>query len=247
MRFKRLKLVVATAVLLLATAPVAMAIPVGIGAFGPGTTVESFEGLAAAIGPNLAVNSNYFEPGVTDPYTFASGVTLTDPIPNPGVFSAEGILIGDFAYAAYVTFGLTGNGFIGSAADVPFGSAYLGLNGTAAAVGPIEFTFASDMLRVGAYVTGTPGNITLTAYDQFGGLLESTSLATINVALWGNNFIGLENVAGIRSIEFSGADYAVLDGLSFEAAVPEPSTLLLLGSGIIGLGGLGFVRRRFRG
>ena len=241
MRFKRLKLVVATAVLLLATAPVAMAIPVGIGAFGPGTTVESFEGLAAAIGPNLTVNGSYFEPGVLSPYTFASGVTLTDPIPNPGV--GTGVLVGDFAYSASATFGLLGNGWIASAANVPFGSAYLGLDDPAAS-GPIGFSFASDMLRVGAYVTGGPGNITLTAYDQFGGLLESTSLATVNVALWGNNFIGLENVAGIRSIEFSGADFAVLDGLSFEAAVPEPSTLLLLGSGLIGLG---FVRRRFRG
>ena len=177
----------------------AEAIPIGAGAFGGGAAVESFEGLAP--GPNIPLygSTGFLEPGVVGPFGFASGATLTSPIPNPGFVG--GVLIGDWSIGS-AGFGLAGNGFIGSAADVPFGSAYLALNDYAAS-GPIEFTFSTDMLRVGGYVTGAFGDITMSTFDSSAVLLETVSIGSVDVSSWGSNFIGLENVAGIRSVTFS--------------------------------------------
>jgi hypothetical protein len=81
---KRLLVFLGILSLVLGMAGVAAAIQIGPGAFGPGASFESFEGISP--GPNvepLPANPNYLVPGVTGPFTFGSGVTLTDPIPNP--------------------------------------------------------------------------------------------------------------------------------------------------------------------
>lgn len=185
------------------------------GAFGPGAVFEeSFEDLSA--GANITLDGAYFTPGVVEPFTFGTGVQLTKPFPNPGNQAA--VIIGDFDIGeATFDFGL--NGSIDSKADVPFGSAYL------LALGPIEFTFMSDMLRVGAYITGTPGTITLNAFDASNTLLESVPISSVSVANWGLNFLGIQNSNGIRKIEFSG-DFVALDKLTFEV-VPLPGAIIL--------------------
>jgi len=224
------------------------AMPIGSGAFGPTAVVESFEGLS--VSPNL-VNpfDGFLNPGVLGPFTFASGVTLTEPIPN--VSGNAVLLIGDFALGS-ASFGLGTNGVV-LASTVPFGSAYMGLNTTGRF---IEFTFSSDMIRVGAFVTADQSftepprpPITISAFDASGALLETTSVPRVDVSQWGSNFLGIEDISGIRRIRFqtevltTGGSLVpgpfVLDGLTFEASaapiIPESSTMLLLGSGLAGL------------
>lgn len=207
-----------------------------IGDFGVGASVESFEGLSP--GPNItSAGFGYLQPGVLSSFTFTSGATMTSPIPNPGVFF--GALIGDWSLGQ-ADFGLLDNGIILSAADVPFGNAFIALDNFAEG-GPIEFTFAEDMLRVGASVTGTPGTIEMKAYDASATLLETRTISSVPVGSWGTNFLGIENAAGIRSVTFGG-DFEVLDGLKFEV-IPAPATVLL---GAIGLGMVGACTRKWR-
>jgi hypothetical protein len=235
------------------TAHQANAMAIGDGAFSPAAGFESFEGLI--ISKNVEITSiyapYYFVPGVNSPYTFASGVTMTAPIPNAN--AADVILVGDFNLGS-ATWGL-GDANVLSSSDVPFGNAYLGDQTTNSF---IELELPSDMLRVGIYATNTvitgaiSSSIQMDVYDSSKNFLESLVLPGVNVANWGTNFLGIENAGGIRYIHLSGATSIVLtpdvnvpiyDGLRFEAApVPEPSTLFLVGAG---LAGIGLLRRRF--
>ena len=196
----------------------AQADPISTSEFGSSAIVESFEGLSPGTIIPQIVDTGVLKPGVNGPFTFNSGVTLTGPIPNEPPPSAAGIEVGDFSIGD-ASFGLGENGQITSADDVPDGSAYLALN---ADPGPIEFTFNSDMLRVGALVTGGRGFIILSAFDASGHLLETVSVSKVNVSNWRSNFVGLENSAGIRKITFSDSDVGsgfntlVLDRLTFE-------------------------------
>ncbi|WP_143845440.1 PEP-CTERM sorting domain-containing protein [Nostoc sp. T09] len=205
-------------------------------AFGPSAVVESFENVS--VGTNVRQEfAGYISPGINGPFTFASGVTLTRPIPNPGI--SQGVIVGDFSIgSAY--FGLAGNGSV-SAAEVPNGTAYLGLNSVASA-GPIEFTFASDIRRIGAFVDSVNfgRDITLSAFDAANNLLETVSIASINVSQWRSNFLGVENISGIRKVAFNG-DYLVLDNLKFESkSVPEPLTI----GGTALAGGIGLLMKK---
>jgi hypothetical protein len=110
-------------------------------------------------------------------------------------------------------FALGSNGTIDSVAVIPFGTAYLVQDESDA---EFSFTFAEDLLRVGAYVTASGSQITLKAYDSGGAFLESQSIASVNVSQWGTNFLGIENATGIRKVTFSG-DFVVADGLTFES------------------------------
>jgi PEP-CTERM motif len=237
---KTLSVAAGAACLALSTTGAAQAFQINSSAFGSGAVVESFEGLS--VGPNVIGNPflGYLYPGVNSPFTFASGVTLTGPIPN----SLSGVLVGDFSLGV-AFFSLDSNGFIGSASNVPDGTAYLG-SINLSNQGSIEFTFASDILRVGGFVTDTlgsfPGNniITLSAFDALNNLLETVSISGVNVSNWGSNFLGLENSGGIRKITING-DFTVLDKLTFEAAatqpVPEPASVLgLVALGVLGVG-----------
>lgn len=237
---KTLSVAAGAACLALSTTGAAQAFQINSSAFGSGAVVESFEGLS--VGPNLDNPfGGYLVPGVNSPFTFASGVTLTGPIPS----NLNNVIVGDFSLGG-ADFGLGGNGSIGSAGDVPDGIAYLGINSDSNR-NSIEFTFASDILRVGGFVTGatysgSPANniITLSAFDALNNLLETVSVSGVDVSNWGANFLGLENSGGIRKITING-DFTVLDKLTFEAgatqAVPEPASVLgLLALGALGMG-----------
>jgi hypothetical protein len=229
----------------LAFAGSSQALSITPAAFTGTQTVEGFEGLV--LGPNVGASpfANIVEPGRVSAYTFASGVTLTSPVPNPGTMS-NGAFVHDFALPAGASNNWGANGAVASALNVPFGTAYLGafdnLTGATVPVS-IGLTFGSDMLRVGAYVTGAAGlTLRMDAYDAFGVLLESVTIGTVPVASWGSNFFGIERTEGIRRVVFSGIDFG-LDALTFEAPllVPEPATGALCG---LGLAALGLMRRR---
>jgi hypothetical protein len=225
----------------------AAATSIGPSAFGPLAVMESFEGLTP--GPNIALayGQSILSPGTTSAFSFASGVVLTDPIPNPGIFN-NGPFVQDFALATDVQNNWGTGRVLSNATQVPFGSAYLGAFASTGGTASVTFSFSSPMERVGAYVTGATGTtVQLSVYDGSGTLLESSTINTVALSSWGSNFLGIENLAGIQRVVFSGNDFGI-DGLTFEpdppAPVPEPGTLQALLFGLFGLLGLAMVGRR---
>ncbi len=207
--------------------------------FGPSAVVESFEGVLP--GPNVnsqlvgSEDNAYLIPGTSTPYAFASGVTMTAPIPNTSVAS---VVIPDFAYAASLdpatsTEWGAGVAHIEVAEHVPFGDAFLAA-GTSAAF--VEFTFAEDMLRVGVSVLATtPYDVTMEAYDSGDALIETLAIEGVGSGVsaplpqtptnliadaWEANFLGVENEAGIRKVRIYATNPA-LDGLIFENPDPD--------------------------
>jgi len=231
------------AVAALAAGP-ASAIQIGAGAFGAGKIVESFEGLTPGANITLGLGASLLQPGTVSAFPFASGVVLTGPIPNPGVFNT-GAFIHDFALATDVTNNWSANGSVSSAANVPMGAAYMGaFAGSGNAY--LQLDFATPQDRVGAYVTGVSGSsVAMSVYDASGTLLESHSVATVPVASWGTNFIGIERANQISRVVFTAPDFGI-DGLTFEndpLLVPEPSTLATLAMGLAGMWGLAVIGR----
>ena len=161
------------------------------------------------------------------PVTFGSGVRLTGPFPQPVL--ENGIVICDFSYAPGAAFSLGDNGYIGSAADVPNGSAFIAIS-SQDETRPLEFTFPTDVERVGVMVTGPPpgsrppGTITMSAFDGAGALLGSSNINAGHVDFWDENFLFVE-ASGIRKVTVGGY-VIVVDSLLF-SPVPEPCTAVL--------------------
>lgn len=209
-------------------------------------SIEGFEGLTP--GPNNPIptwggGEGYMAVGALTPFAFASGVSYTAPVPNPDAttFNGGGGLVGDSAVGP-ASWGLGGNGFISTGL---FGTAYFGCDSPSACIA--TFTFASLQSSVGAFADVASGGsftnlVTEDAYDIHGMHIGTATISGVPVANWGTNFINI-NAAGISSVTFTG-DFYVLDNLTFTGSTtPEPGSLVLFGSGLLGLAGI--LRRRF--
>ena len=220
------------------------AFPIDFNEFGPAAITESFEGLE--FGRNVGKyrpGSGILVPGILGPFTFASGIELVHPVPNPIPAENEDEIgtagINDFRVGPSV-FGLDG-GSVSTFAEVPFGSAFLALDGKGDNAF-VEFSFPDDTFRVGAFVTASEDEIEMTVFDVDGSVLERHFIDTVSVPDWPTNFIGLENPNGIRRVTFRG-DFLVLDSLTF-VFVPESCSRCVFNLGIesILLGWLRFRR-----
>ncbi len=98
-------------------------------------------------------------------------------------------------------------------------------------------SFSTPVLRVGfSLFYSNPGTLTLT--DNNG--LVTTSVAGFPIG----QFIGVQDLAGITSLTVDAPSNQafITDTVWLDRPVPEPGTLVLLGSGVLGL--LGYGKRR---
>lgn len=225
---------------------VSTAIPISPGAFGALAIFESFEGFTPGANLALGLGQSLLEPGTVSAFDFGSGVQLSSPVPNPG-FENGGAFVHDFALGSDVQNNWGGSRVVNDAGDVPFGSAYLGAFHPGTGTVSVAFQFDTLQQRVGAYVTGVTGmDVQLAVYGEGATLLETLTLGTVDLNAWATNFLGLEQLTGIRTVVFSGRDFGI-DGLTFEASplvVPEPGTLSALMLGLVGLVGLAMLGNR---
>jgi hypothetical protein len=220
----------------LGLAGAAGAAPITPFGFDGSNQIEGFEGLVA--GPNVGVQLGFdgvYLPGTSGSYTFASGVTLVGP--NVDVFPGDAF-VHDFRSGSPPPNDWGANGRVDSADDVPVGTAYLAVFEAGGQMSAIEFRFSDPQHRVGAWVNGDAGTtITLEVYDANDVLLESVSVASVPLADWRWNFIGLERSEEIRRVVFRGHDFG-LDQLVFgvpPTPVPEPGSAALVALGLAGV------------
>jgi hypothetical protein len=108
---------------------------------------------------------------------------------------------------------------------------------------PIMAAFYPDVTDVSGWYTDGDG-VTVTAYDDLDNVLATFNGAPVIGA--DSEFV-LDNLANASSITISDVggnpDFLTVDDLTF-TQVPEPGSLLLLGTGVLGL--VGTMRRKLR-
>lgn len=121
---------------------------------------------------------------------------------------------------------------------------------TNADAGNVRFTFGSAVSSVGGWMNYSPDNgaaPTISAFDGSNTLIASYDLSTLApitaTGMDQSEFRGISYAGGITSFEIGGSYILTQDLSANMTTVPEPTTMVLMGAGLLGLVAL---RRRQR-